>query len=447
MASNPWGGIKLKPAKKSFFTKGSWIIYRRKSISAQINSEVYKVEEKNFYYYVSVKITSAVPVGKKGEKSRINDGFVVTHQFVEEKGRDMKWGTDFVVGHYDTEVEAEEQVEKLNKAGLEHQIQEAIDARDGYALRYFFLSDENKSNYPLLVAAYESNVQQAYSIEEESELFYNYPSSLLLDNNNDDDATGVCSCRQRDLQPTYWALTISQIKQFFAWCKAQKSYRDVEKLQGYVNMYNIKKLFVVPLTRGKGDSIAVLMNSIPVEAALMISHAWGESVEEFLECLNKASKLYNLPDSMPVFFCLLSQYQPDDGHGLSVKEQIDLDPFSKVIKSEKVVASNNVGMIAVHTSTKEIYSRLWCVHEIDQALQMGVTVEGVSSQLHAITPHTSALEIDCRSADCYDDDDRARITALIEENGGFFRLNKAITRFRSAMEAKTSDDYWGEVWK
>ena len=75
--------------------------------------------------------------------------------------------------------------------------------------------------------------------------------------------------------------------------------------------------------------------------------------------------LHALPESTRLFYCAFCMYQPDDGvqGGLSITEQLALAPFAKIIRSPLC----NHGMYIIHTRECEVYSRLWCVHEVDEA--------------------------------------------------------------------------------
>ena len=50
-----------------------------------------------------------------------------------------------------------------------------------------------------------------------------------------------------------------------------------------VTGYDINDHFVKPWTHGKGNSVALLMNPIPKRAEVMLSHAWGEDIEEVMQ--------------------------------------------------------------------------------------------------------------------------------------------------------------------
>ena len=81
-----------------------------------------------------------------------------------------------------------------------------------------------------------------------------------------------------------------------------------------------------------------------------------------------------------VWFCMFALYQPEDGHGPNISEQLNQKPFCAVIKSP-----HTRGMLALHTSTSDLYERcgslptissldatcrLWCLYEFDEAMYL-----------------------------------------------------------------------------
>ena len=68
------------------------------------------------------------------------------------------------------------------------------------------------------------------------------------------------------------------------------------------------------------------------------------------------------PENVSIWVCTFSQYQARkdesvDDIGPTVGEQLAVDPFAQVIQS--VGVKNGLGMVAVHTTTADLYSRLW----------------------------------------------------------------------------------------
>ena len=78
--------------------------------------------------------------------------------------------------------------------------------------------------------------------------------------------------------PTKWAMSDLQLLQFFNYARRTGEYEAAQKARGYVCLYDINTLFVIPWSRGTGCGAALLMNAeAPLEAEVMISHAWAEA--------------------------------------------------------------------------------------------------------------------------------------------------------------------------
>merc|ERR1712217_745910 len=81
-----------------------------------------------------------------------------------------------------------------------------------------------------------------------------------------------------------------------------------------------------------------------------------------------------------MWLCTLSQYQPryNDSirdKGPTIAEQLALDPFTSVLCSSSVEF-----MAAIHTTTANLYDRLWCPFEMSQALSHTVDVAAAPSK-------------------------------------------------------------------
>ncbi|CAE8593860.1 unnamed protein product [Polarella glacialis] len=101
----------------------------------------------------------------------------------------------------------------------------------------------------------------------------------------------------------------------------------------------------------------------------MVSHCWGEDVSETKESLLQHAVRHELPMTVPIWFCVFSNYQPEDGVGPKLEHQLALEPFASVIRNPSLKAANGGhGMVALHTTTDDLYSRLWCVHEVERAI-------------------------------------------------------------------------------
>ena len=164
----------------------------------------------------------------------------------------------------------------------------------------------------------------------------------------------------------------------------------------------------------------------PLKAQVMISHAWAEDVEELVSSLSSwASRIQPLwdCDGVALWCCTFAQYQPEDGAGPSLQHHLSLDPFKSVIHSKP-----EHGMLVVHTTKADPYDRLWCVHEVDEALESKLFVIAIG------TYYLGGRAVCTRRAKCGHAADEARIRAVIEsKDGGYERLDRAIKAFRNTL--------------
>ncbi|CAE8609698.1 unnamed protein product [Polarella glacialis] len=243
---------------------------------------------------------------------------------------------------------------------------------------------------------------------------------------------------QANVPPLRWSLSIEQFIFFIGECAATDTWQALvahKGGEGNITMYDLKDHFIVPWTAGTGSSIALLMNSgyeegygDPVE--LMISHAWGGAAVETYNCLQNIVNHNGIPTTARIFFCTLSMYQPEDGAkgGLSIAEQLTRRPFAVIIDSKP-----KHGMHVVHTTVFEVYSRLWTVHEIDEAVVAGVQIFGTFDFYAFDLGKLRAIhEIDASKAECRPED-RPALTQQIDERGGFHRLSRVIQEKRAVM--------------
>merc|ERR1712048_1190174 len=171
--------------------------------------------------------------------------------------------------------------------------------------------------------------------------------------------------------------------QFIGSCKASSIWKDLCDTEGfggkkgYVNGYELCDHFVKPYTRGFGSGVSLMLNPVePRPADLMLSHSWAEHIEQVQVAL---LGFEGLTLDTVFWFCIFANYQCGDevgDVGPTVQEQLDNDPFGRVIQSAGLK-----GMLVVQTSTGDVYERLWCVYEIDEAVRNGVQTESVTSDV------------------------------------------------------------------
>ena len=233
--------------------------------------------------------------------------------------------------------------------------------------------------------------------------------------------------RLQGSDPTQWAMTNVQLLELFNYMQSTQEYKAAKETRGHVCLYDVNSLFVIPWSRGFGCGVALLMNAhAPLKAQVMISHAWAEDVEELVSSLSSwASRIQPLwdCDGVALWCCTFAQYQPEDGAGPSLQHQLSLDPFKSVIHSKP-----EHGMLVVHTTKADPYDRLWCVHEVDEALESKLFVTAIG------TYSLGGRTVCTRRAKCGHAADEARIRAVIEsKDGGYERLDRTIKAFRNTL--------------
>jgi len=249
-------------------------------------------------------------------------------------------------------------------------------------------------------------------------------------------------------------MTFGQIMLFLQACHATARY-ELLKMNGYVNMYSISRKFVCPWSENTGNSIALLMNQTGLKAKLMVSHAWGEDNEELIEAITSYCKAKSLPADIAIWLCTFALYQAEDGVGPTIEEQLQQDPFNKVIQSRPQV------MVAIHTSTANLYERLWCPFEMHKAIAYEIEVHAAPSRAYVEQLKSSYayferfaggdkkdalemfilknLKVNTAAAQCSSEADTKNIRKAIEIDGGFELLDKAIFVLRKQFVQKILD--------
>ncbi|CAE8599791.1 unnamed protein product [Polarella glacialis] len=267
-----------------------------------------------------------------------------------------------------------------------------------------------------------------------------------------EEVTDFMKDRQKE-KPEQWSMTVRQWVDTVAVCMASREYELVKEQsrEGTVNMHDINRLFVKPWSEGTGCSLAVLMSrDVACNAQLMISHCWGEDVSETKESLQQHVARCELPETVPLWFCVFSNYQPEDGAGPTLEHQLALEPFSSVIENQSLKsAAGGHGMVALHTTSADLYSRLWCVHEVDRAIEADVAVTASMSQKYTDLMtgrvqefmdmgasaedcfRAAGVEVQCVKACCGSKDDEKKLVKLIlQQKGGFNGLDRVVQNFR-----------------
>eukprot|EP00929_Paragymnodinium_shiwhaense_P025705 TRINITY_DN1547_c0_g1_i1.p1 TRINITY_DN1547_c0_g1~~TRINITY_DN1547_c0_g1_i1.p1 ORF type:complete len:768 (-),score=124.15 TRINITY_DN1547_c0_g1_i1:208-2511(-) len=305
------------------------------------------------------------------------------------------------------------------------------------------------SEIPVLLGRSLSNLLGAPGDKSKSELQNAFTDVTVRDEPTPSTAPAclkpvVAGITNRTTPPTQWSLTVEQWQQFLVVCKVAKPklWRQRLAARGYVNLYDLNEHFVTPWTLGTGSGIALRMNADrPLDAELMVSHAWAEDIEECCQALRKVCKACGADghrEVMPctkIWFCLYAQYQaggfPEDP-GPTLKEQLAMEPFATVIDA----VNERQGMLVVHTSAAEVYDRLWCVYEISEALQKQTETRPACSEKYLVSARgklLDVLKVKTAHAKCSEAQDTLILQGRIRKAGGFKRLDEIIFNFRMKM--------------
>ncbi|CAE8607661.1 unnamed protein product, partial [Polarella glacialis] len=266
-----------------------------------------------------------------------------------------------------------------------------------------------------------------------------------------DEVTALMKARQWE-KPEQWTMTVQHWVDIVGACTETPQYKSVMEQKKTVNMHDVCRLFVKPWSEGTGCSLAVLMSrEVVCNAQLMVSHCWGEDVSETKESLLQHAVRHELPMTVPIWFCVFSNYQPEDGVGPKLEHQLALEPFASVIRNPSLKAANGGhGMVALHTTTDDLYSRLWCVHEVERAIvEEDVEIIASMSQKYIDLMvgrveqflglgatlndcfRAAGVQVQTAKARCSSKDDEEKLVKLIlQQANGFDGLDKVVENFR-----------------
>jgi len=264
--------------------------------------------------------------------------------------------------------------------------------------------------------------------------------------------------------PTLWSMTLTQWNQVVSECRSHPLFAELirkKERDKYVNLYDINDCFVKPWTRGSGCGIALHMNPSGLKAEVMMSHCWAEDVEECQDALR--FRFAEFDHAPAVWFCLFAQYQPSDEAGPSIQEQLSgstddarpKDSAGKTWTAFKCVIHSVRIMVAIHTTKAELYERLWCVHELDEAMELcrkgDMTVIPALSKQYMdnvddrfmMAKRAGATDKEAQAfagfkvvtsrAVCGKADLEMLMAEIFSRPGGFERLDKNINEFRRVV--------------
>ena len=93
----------------------------------------------------------------------------------------------------------------------------------------------------------------------------------------------------------------------------------------------------------------------------------------------------------------------------------------------------------MHTTTFEVYQRMWCVHEVDEGNVARINPSGLFDVYQwTLEKLAAGKSIETKNSECGQGEsgkaDRLRLSEIIESReGGFERLDETIGKFRSNM--------------
>ena len=152
----------------------------------------------------------------------------------------------------------------------------------------------------------------------------------------------------REVDVLRWGLSVAQFlhfiavaKQMHSWASMEQDTHDTRRLNpvtgtvyhtiynpppeyiasrcivepGHVNAYQLCNWVVKPFTMGTGSGMSLHLNpEEPLAATVMVSHTWAEDMSQAAEALAA------IPSTTAIWFCVLANYQPEDGCGPTITE-------------------------------------------------------------------------------------------------------------------------------
>ena len=89
-------------------------------------------------------------------------------------------------------------------------------------------------------------------------------------------------------------------------------------------------------------------------------------------------------------------------------------------------------MFIIHTTISEVYERLWCVHEADEAIEAMIEIYGAfdPASWNAKALKSIVTSFSTESAECQGESDKDMLTNLVNDRGGFDRLDSIVRDVR-----------------
>lgn len=183
----------------------------------------------------------------------------------------------------------------------------------------------------------------------------------------------------------------------------------------------------------------------------------SEDNEELEDALDSFCAGIAEGEDVPIWICTLAQYQPKKGPwvhdvGPTVAQQLELDPFGCVLRSGSLAQGH--GLVAIHTTTADLYCRLWCPYEMSQASRARIRVLAAAStkflkqmretyeyfydvvtkdEEEAYNVVIKLMKPNTENAKCSSKQDEHRIREAILSQGGFGVLDEIVFHLRKKL--------------
>jgi len=189
----------------------------------------------------------------------------------------------------------------------------------------------------------------------------------------------------RSIHPSRWGITGRQLNEL-----ADKVVKKFTGARANPNVYHVVDEIIKPACLARHVSYAILLNPGGKECCTFVSHAWFESFLKFVEDI----RLYYADFETRVFwicFAANPQTWPDDRLQMLLGYTATQSPFAIAMEKCK-------SMLVVRNTTRNMYSRLWCVTEL--ALVEAYAKKPVHV-IGAMPPHAAESRSNIgRGADC-----------------------------------------------
>jgi len=231
---------------------------------------------------------------------------------------------------------------------------------------------------------------------------------------------------QRGYGPQWWAISRNQLQ-------------DFQKHPKYLSltMREFVKQVLEPITNGLGIGYALFVNQgEPLKAVIMISHAWDEPLNQFVESILDSG------EDGPFWICATAIYQNNDkilSIGDQLGAEVERGPFAVVLKHVTL-------MLAIITTGCDIYLRLWCVYELFIASKNRVDVRlcpyiDASDLQYGLLKYDECIakagervnskEARCGNPESVPNEDELTLRKTVEQSDGRFRsVDVAVELFR-----------------